>query len=100
MTDDSSKIKEAVARGKQQFFERHPHLLREVDAITEQDAQTRGKSVSEMQEIAKYRAIAGAAKAMRKDSLMLLMELGTSSKEELDELIEAQNTQIKRSIGL
>jgi hypothetical protein len=100
MTDESSKIKEVVARGKQRFFERHPHLLQEAEAITERDAQIRGKTVSEMQEIAKYCAIAGVAKAMRKDSLAMLMELGANSKEELDELIDAQNAQIKRSIGM
>lgn len=98
--DESSRIKEVVARGKQQFFECHPHLLREVDAITEQDAETRGKSVSELKEIAKYRAIAGAAKAIGKDSLMMLLELGSSSKEELDQLIVAQNNQIKKAIGI
>lgn len=98
--DESSKIKEVVARGKQLFFERHPHLLQEVDAITEQDAEIRGKSVGELQEIAKYRAIAGAAKAMGKDSLMMLLELGSSSKEELDQLIVAQNNQIKKAIGI
>jgi hypothetical protein len=53
-----------------------------------------------LKEIAKYRAIAGVAKAMRKDSLMMLMELGSSSKEELEQLIAAQNSQIKRSIGM
>jgi ferritin-like metal-binding protein YciE len=100
MTDESSKIKEAVARGKQQFFERYPHLLREADAITDRDAEILGTSVSELKEIAKYRAIAGAAKAMGKDSLMMLMELGSSSKEELDQLIAAQNSQIKKSIGM
>ncbi len=100
MTDDSSKIKEVVARGKQLFFERHPHLLREVEAITDQEANARGTSVNELKEVAKYRAIAGVAKGLKKDSLMMLFELGSSSKEELDELIEAQNTQIKRSIGL
>lgn len=100
MTDESSKIKEVVARGKQLFFERHPNLLREADAITEQDAEIRGKSISELKEIAKYRAVAGAAKAMGKDSLMMLLELGSSSKEELDQLIAAQNAQIKKSIGM
>lgn len=100
MTDDSSKIKEVVARGKQLFFERHPHLLQKVEAITDQEAEALGTGVNELKEVAKYRAIAGVAKALRKDSLMMLFELGSSSKEELDELIEAQNTQIKRSIGL
>lgn len=98
--DESSKIKAAVARGKQRFFERHPHLLREVDAITDRDAETQRSSVSEMQEIAKYRAIAGVAKTMKKDSLMMLLELGSDSKEELDQLIAAQNSQIKKSIGM
>lgn len=101
MMDESGKIKEVVARGKQRFFERHPHLLRDVDAISEQDAESQGKSLSEMQEIAKYRAIAAAAKVMKKkDSLMLLLELGTDSKEEFDQLIALQNSQIKKSIGL
>ncbi len=100
MTDESSKIKEVVARGKQRFFEQHPHLLREADAITDRDAETLGTSVGELREIAKYRAIAAATKAMGKDSLMVLMELGSNSKEEFDQLIAAQNTQIKRSIGM
>jgi ferritin-like metal-binding protein YciE len=100
MMDESSKIKEVVARGKQRFFERHPQLLKEAEAITEREAEALGKSVGEMQEIAKYRAIARAAKTMGKDSLMMLMELGSNSKEELDQLIAAQNTQIKRSIGM
>jgi hypothetical protein len=100
MTDESSKIKEVVARGKKRFFERHPHLLRKAEAITDRDAQILGKSVSEMQEIAKYRAIVGVAKALRKDSLTMLMELGANSKEELDQLIDVQNVQIKRSIGM
>lgn len=100
MSDESSKIKEVIARGKQRFFERHPHLLQEAEAITDRDAQILGKSLSEMQEIAKYRAILGVARALRKDSLAMLMELGASSKEELDQLIDAQNTQIKRSIGM
>lgn len=98
--DESSKIKEVVARGKQRFFERYPHLLKEAEAITEREAEALGKSVGEMQEVAKYRAIARAAKTMGKDSLMMLMELGSNSKEELDQLIAAQNTQIKRSIGM
>ncbi|WP_353154454.1 DUF6388 family protein [Pollutimonas bauzanensis] len=100
MMDESSRIKAVVARGKQRFFERHPHLLQEADAITDQDAEAQGASVSEMQEIAKYRAIAGVAKAMKKDSLMMLLELGSDSKEELDQLIAAQNTLIKKSIGM
>lgn len=98
--DESSKIKEVVARGKRLFFERHPDLLQEVDAITDRDAQVLGTTVNELKEIAKYRAVAGVAKAMRKDSLMMLMELGSSSKEELEQLIAAQNSQIKRSIGM
>ena len=98
--DESSKIKEVVARGKQRFFECHPDLLQEVDAITDRDAQVLGTTVNELKEIAKYRAVAGVAKAMRKDSLMMLMELGSSSKEELEQLIAAQNSQIKRSIGM
>lgn len=100
MTDESGKIKEAVARGKQRFFELYPGLLQEADAITDRDAETLRKSVSELQEIAKYRSIARAAKAAGKDSLMMLLELGSNSKEELDQLIAAQNAQIKRSVGM
>jgi len=44
--------------------------------------------------------VARIAKAMGKDSLMMLMELGSNSDEELDKLIAAQNVQIKRSIGM
>jgi len=100
MTDESSKIKEVVARGKQRFFETNPHLLQEADAITDRDAEILGTSVGEMQEIAKYRSIARAAKAIGKDSLMMLMELGSNSKEEFDQIIAAQNVEIKRSIGI
>ncbi|PLC48258.1 hypothetical protein CR159_18935 [Pollutimonas subterranea] len=100
MNDESNKIKTAVARGKQRFFERNPDLMREVDAITEQDAQAAGKSVSELREIAKYRAIAGVTKAMGKDSFIMLLELGSDSTEEFEQLIAAQNVQIKKSIGM
>lgn len=99
--DESSKIKEVVALGKQRFFEQNPQLLQEINAISEEDAAFAGKSVSELQEIAKYRAIAAAAKTLKKkDSLMLLFELGSDSKEEFDQLIAFQNTLIKKSIGL
>ena len=100
MSQEASKIKEVVARGKQRFFESHPQLLLEVDAITDQEAQARGASLDELREVAKYRAIAGFAKRAGRDSLMMLMELGTDSKEELAQLIEAQNTLIKKSIGM
>lgn len=100
MNDESSKIKDVVARGKLRFFERHPDLMREVDAITDQDAQASGKSLGELREIAKYRAIAGMSKAMGKDSFLMLLELGSNSIEEFEQLIAAQNVQIKKSIGM
>jgi len=100
MIDESSKIKQVVALGKQRFFERHPELMREVDAIAGQDAHASGKSVDELREIAKYRAIAGVTKAMGKDSFVMLLELGSDSTEEFEQLIAAQNVQIKRLIGM
>lgn len=99
MSQEANKIKLAVAQGKQRFFARHPELLLEVDAITEDDA-TASASLDELREIAKYRAISGFAKKAGKDSLLMLMELGSDSKEEFDQLVAAQNTYIKKSIGL
>jgi ferritin-like metal-binding protein YciE len=100
MTDQVRIIKEAIARGKQRFFELHPHLLMESDAVIDGEAKVSGTGVGERQEIAKYRSIARVAKAAGKDSFLMLMELGSNSKEELDQLIAAQNAQIKRSIGI
>lgn len=100
MSQEASKIKEAVARGKQRFFELHPELLLEVDAISAQEADARRATLDELREVAKYRVIAGFAKRAGKDSLLMLMELGADSKEELALLIEAQNTQIKKSVGM
>ncbi len=100
MSEEASRIKEVVARGKQRFFERHPRLLQEIDAITGPDSDIPSSGASEQREIAKYRAIAGVAKTVGKDSLMLLLELGSDSKEELDQLVAAQNSQIKKSVGM
>ncbi|SHG78454.1 hypothetical protein [Pollutimonas bauzanensis] len=100
MSEEASRIKEVVARGKQRFFELHPRLLQEIEAVTGRDSDMPASAAAEQREIARYRAIAGVAKTMGKDSLMLLLELGSSSKEELDQLVAAQNSQIKKSVGM
>lgn len=101
MDKQADKIKAAIARGKQRFFEQHPNLLRQIDAISDVEANQGGTSGLDMREVAKYRAFASAAKAAnKKDSLMLLLELGADSKEELEELLAAQNNLIKKSIGM
>lgn len=100
MTDEASKIKAAVARGKQRFFERNPKLLNDIETNVGNGAATRGSDMAQQQEVAKYRAIAATAKAMKKDSLVMLLELGTDSSAELEALVAAQNRQIKKTIGL
>jgi hypothetical protein len=100
MSDEAGRIKEVVARGKLRFFERHPQLLKEIDAVPDPQADLPGTGLGGEREIAKYRAIASVAKAMGKDSLVMLLELGSDSKEEFDQLMDAQNTQIKKSVGM
>lgn len=100
MSQESIKIKEAVARGKQRFFEQHPELLQEADAVADQEAEVLGSGLSDLREVARYRVMAAYAKAMNTDSLAMLMELGSDSKEEFQQLIAAQNTHIKKSIGM
>jgi hypothetical protein len=100
MKDESNAVKEAVARGKQRFFAHYPELLQEVDVQVEKEAAAGGKSVDELRQLAMYRAIARAAKAVHKDSLELLLKLGADSPEQYDQLIAAQNNQIKKTIGL
>ncbi|NYT63998.1 hypothetical protein H0A66_16905 [Alcaligenaceae bacterium] len=100
MSQEANKIKIAVTQGKQRFFALHPELLLEVDAISEQDAVAAGSGLDELRELAKYRAISGFAKRAGKDSLLMLMELGSDSKEEFDQLVAAQNIHIKKSIGM
>ncbi|HUH59429.1 MAG TPA: hypothetical protein VL001_05060 [Candidimonas sp.] len=100
MTDEADNIKAVVARGKQRYFERHTQLLKELEADVRRAAGAGGADIAQRLEVAKYRAIAAAAKTMKKDSLLMLLELGADSAEELEELIAAQNRQIKKTIGL
>lgn len=100
MSQESIQIKEAVARGKQRFFEQHPELLLEADAMADQEAGVPGSGLSDLREVARYRVIAAFAKAMKTDSLAMLMELGADSQDEFQQLIAAQNTHIKKSIGM
>lgn len=101
MSQESIRVKEAVTRGKQRFFEQHPELLQEADAVAEQEAEvSSGSNLSDLREVARYRVIAGFAKAMKTDSLAMLLELGSDSKEEFQQLIAAQNMHIKKSIGM
>lgn len=100
MSQESNRIKAVVATGKQRFFEQHPELLREADAVADQEAQMQGSSLTDLREVARYRVIAGYAKEMKTDSLAMLMELGSDSREEFEQLIAAQNAHIKKSVGL
>lgn len=100
MSQESIKVKEAIARGKQRFFEARPDLLREADAIADSETEAGGSGLSDAREVARYRVIAAAAKALNKDSLAMLLELGSDSAEEFQALIAAQNTHIKKSMGM
>ncbi len=100
MSIDANRIKEVVALGKQRFFEQNPSKLQELEAILDRDAHKPGSDISNQGEVARYRIIAAAAKALGKDSLTMLLELGTDSKEEYDQMIAAQNSQIKSMIGM
>jgi ferritin-like metal-binding protein YciE len=100
MTDEATKIKAVVARGKQRFFERNPQLLEDLEAKIAQDSGAGGTDKIQQLEVEKYRTIAAAAKTLKKDSLVMLLELGSDSTEELEELIAAQNREIKKTIGL
>ncbi|RTZ39298.1 hypothetical protein EKL30_17865 [Candidimonas sp. SYP-B2681] len=100
MSVDANRIKEVIELGKQRFFEQNPSKLQELEAIIERDADKSGSDISNRREVARYRIIAAAAKAIGKDSMMMLLELGTDSKEEFDHMIAAQNSQIKSMIGM
>lgn len=100
MSQDAIKVKAAIARGKQRLFEQHPELLLEADALAEQEAGVLDSGLSDQREVARYRVIAAFAKAAGTDSMAMLMELGSDSQDEFQQLIAAQNAEIKKSIGM
>lgn len=100
MSQEAIKVKAAIAHGKQRFFELHPELLLEADAAAEQKAEASSSSLDDLREVARYRVIAAYAKVMKTDSLAMLMELGSDSQDEFQQLITAQNAEIKKSIGM
>ncbi|MBV6273893.1 hypothetical protein KVP09_13380 [Alcaligenaceae bacterium CGII-47] len=100
MSQESIRVKEAVALGKRRFFEQHPQLLAEADAAADQEAAIRDSGLADLREVARYRVIASFAKGHNQDSFAMLLELGTDSPEQFQQLIAAQNTHIKKSIGM
>ncbi len=99
MTEELSTIKVAIARGKQRFFEQYPHLLQEADDILGTTKPV-ADDHTEAQEIARYRVMARTAKANRMDTVMMLLQLGTDSQEELERLVQLQNAKMSTAFGL
>jgi ferritin-like metal-binding protein YciE len=100
MSVDADTIKKVIELGKQRFFERNPSKLQELEAIIARDENKSALDIGNQSEVARYRIIAAAAKSIGKDSMTMLLELGTDSKEELDQMIAAQNKQMKSMIGM
>lgn len=97
----SDRLKEVLEQGRARFIQLTPDIERHLQDRTSQEiADAIGTDLTELRQIEASKYIAAAAERQGKDTIVMLIELGSDSAEEADELKSQRWEKLQKAIGV